>query len=110
MIAVKLICLICLILIFHTMIGYPVSLYFIDKFAKKRNTKLDMSLRPTVSVIIAAHNEEEVIYQKLSNLLDINYPKDLLEIIVSSDNSVDNTNQIVERFIEDNADYNIRLY
>src|SRR5690606_8529201 len=97
-------------LIFHTMIGYPMSLYFINKYVKKKNGKVDLSLRPKVSIIIPAHNEEAVIRKKLENLINLNYPKHLLEIIISSDNSTDKTNEIVEDFIDEYKDFNIKLY
>ena len=98
------------ILITHTMVGYPVSLYFINKFAKKNSIRIDSKLKPRVSVIIPAHNEEAVIHQKLENLIGLNYPKELLEIIISSDNSTDRTNEIVEEFIKQHNDFDIKLY
>lgn len=97
-------------LIFHTMIGYPLSLKLINKYARKNNIIYDTSLRPTVSIIIPAHNEETVIEEKLFNLIKLNYPKRLLEIIISSDNSTDKTNEIVDTFISQHLDYDIKLY
>lgn len=99
-----------LILIIHTMIGYPVSLYFVHKFANKNNVKVDLELRSSVSVIVPAHNEEVVIRKKLENLIDLDYPQELLEIIISSDNSTDKTNEIVQEFIYQHKEYNIKLY
>lgn len=98
-----------LIGIFYTFIGYPISLFFIDKFLKKRKNKKD-NYMPRVSFIIAAHNEARCIEKKLRNTLDLEYPKDKLEIIVASDNSTDNTNLIVEEFIKKHKDYTIILY
>lgn len=48
-----------------------------------------------VSLIISVYNEEEVIGQKLENALALDYPADKLEVLVVSDGSTDNTNQIV---------------
>jgi glycosyltransferase involved in cell wall biosynthesis len=67
-------------------------------------------MRPSVSIIIPAHNEEQVIRSKLINLTSLNYPNDLLEIIIASDNSTDRTNEIVEQFISEKPEYNIKLY
>jgi cellulose synthase/poly-beta-1,6-N-acetylglucosamine synthase-like glycosyltransferase len=50
---------------------------------------------PRVSIIISAYNEEAVIAQKVENALSLDYPKDRLDIIVSSDGSTDRTNSIV---------------
>lgn len=51
---------------------------------------------PTVSVIVAAHDEEEVIERRLENLLGLDYPAELVEIVVASDASTDRTDEIVE--------------
>ena len=44
---------------------------------------------PTVAVIVAAHNEEAVIERRVANLLALDYPRDKLEIVVTSDASTD---------------------
>jgi cellulose synthase/poly-beta-1,6-N-acetylglucosamine synthase-like glycosyltransferase len=53
-----------------------------------------------VSVIIAAYNEERDLPAKLSNMLSLDYPKEKLEIIVASDCSTDNTDEIVRNHAE----------
>jgi len=60
---------------------------------------------PALSLIITVHNEEERIYEKLENTLLIDYPKNLLEIIVASDCSSDSTDSIVGSF----GDRGVRL-
>jgi cellulose synthase/poly-beta-1,6-N-acetylglucosamine synthase-like glycosyltransferase len=50
---------------------------------------------PAVSVIICAYNEEDVIEQKINNALALDYPLELLEVMVGSDGSSDRTNQIL---------------
>ncbi len=55
---------------------------------------------PVLSLIITVHNEDHRIESKLRNSLEIDYPKDQLEIIVASDFSTDATDQIVESFSE----------
>ena len=55
-------------------------------------------IRPRVSLIIAAYNEEEIIREKLLNSLAQTYPRDLLEIVVVSDGSTDRTPHIVAQF------------
>lgn len=51
-----------------------------------------------MSVIISVYNEEGVIREKIENTLKLNYPAELLEILVVSDGSTDQTNQIVSTF------------
>jgi cellulose synthase/poly-beta-1,6-N-acetylglucosamine synthase-like glycosyltransferase len=53
---------------------------------------------PTVSILIAAYNEEKDIHEKLDNTLALDYPKEKIEIIVGSDGSSDRTSEIVSRF------------
>lgn len=85
-----------LLFIIYTYVGYPLILIFWAKIrAKPVNKKY---IEPSVSVIIAAYNEENFIGQKLENCLALDYPKDKLEIIVISDGSDDKTNNIIKRF------------
>ena len=51
-----------------------------------------------VSIIVSVYNEESVIKKKIEISLALNYPDDLLEIIISSDGSNDRTNSIVAQF------------
>ena len=60
---------------------------------------------PSVSLIIPAYNEEAVIVAKLENALALGYPRELLEILVSSDDSTDRTHEIVAGY----ADRGVRL-
>lgn len=90
-------------------IGYPLTIILIGKIINKKNRKLD-NYEPTVTIMIVAHNEERVIEKKLENVLKVDYPKDKIEILVSSDNSTDKTNAIVENFIKSHRNSNIRLY
>jgi len=53
---------------------------------------------PKLSLIITAHNEGLRIEGKLLNALEIDYPSELLEIIVASDCSTDDTDRIVESY------------
>jgi len=96
-------------LIFHAFIGYPISLFVLGLFIKNKNS-IDPSLQPSVSVIIPAHNEDSVIEKKLENLIQLNYRRELLEIIIASDNSTDNTNSIVSAFIQKHPEFKISLY
>ncbi|MCP4652299.1 MAG: glycosyltransferase family 2 protein [Candidatus Omnitrophica bacterium] len=56
---------------------------------------------PSVAIVIAAHNEEEVITEKIENSLLLDYPREQLNIWVASDGSNDGTNRIVSRLASD---------
>lgn len=97
-------------MIFWAMVGYPLSIKLLGIiYRKKKNTK-NYNLVPSVTVIIVAHNEEKVIKDKLINVCNLNYPIDKLKIIVSSDNSTDQTNNIVKKFINENPNNDVTLY
>jgi cellulose synthase/poly-beta-1,6-N-acetylglucosamine synthase-like glycosyltransferase len=53
---------------------------------------------PTVSIVVAAWNEEDVIERRLENLAGLDYPRELVEIVVASDASDDRTDELVEAF------------
>jgi len=85
-----------LALIAYTYFGYPATLYLISWF--RQNPVSPRSGRPTVSFIIAAYNEGDGIGEKIKNTLALDYPSEDREIIVASDGSTDNTNDIVANY------------
>ena len=56
-------------------------------------------ITPTVSLLIAARNEEAVIARRLENLLELDYPSDLLDVVIASDGSTDATNEILRGYV-----------
>lgn len=96
-------------IIFWANIGYPLSILIIGKVIHKKN-KIDTKYEPTVTLMIVAHNEEKVIKEKLENAIKLDYPKEKLKVLISSDNSTDKTNDIIKEFIETNMDRDITLY
>lgn len=57
-------------------------------------------IAPSVSLIIAAHNEATGIAAKLENLLALDYSRERLEIVIASDGSDDGTDEIVNGYAE----------
>ena len=55
-------------------------------------------LEPSVAVIIAAYNEEAVIARRIENLRELEYPRDRLQIVVTSDASSDRTEEIALQY------------
>lgn len=87
-----------LALLFYTYIGYPLLVYLISVIFPKKVKRGEFS--PKVTVLITAYNEELSIAEKLENTLEIDYPKEKLEILVASDGSTDRTDDIVKSFAE----------
>jgi biofilm PGA synthesis N-glycosyltransferase PgaC len=85
-----------LIFVVYTYFGYPVLLVIMVKLWGKPVDKKEFT--PSVTMIIAAHNEEQTIRKKLENALDMDYPKGKFDIIVMSDGSSDRTDDIVREF------------
>lgn len=92
---VKIIFWICAGLIFYTYLIYPVIL-LLSKARAKMPMK-DEKLR-TVSIVISAYNEERVIREKVENLLQLDYPRESLEIVIASDCSSDGTDNIAASY------------
>lgn len=58
---------------------------------------------PSLTIVFSVFNEEKVIRRKLESILNSDYPKDKLQVLIGSDNSIDNTHQIIEEFISKNS-------
>ena len=65
--------------------GYPLALALLGRLRPRPRRRAPLEL--PVSVIVAAHDEVEVIADKVANVLASDYPPALLELIVASDGS-----------------------
>ena len=84
--------------------GYPLLLSWLSRFMAKPRRPNEQFVS-SVSLLISAFNEEDVIAGKIENALASDYPAELLEIIVISDCSDDGTDGIVRSF----SSRNVRL-
>lgn len=80
----------------YSTILFPI--FLLTKRRKRYNVVSDY--QPFVTLVISVHNEEEIIEKKIKNSMELNYPGDKLEIIVSSDGSTDRTKEICQRYVE----------
>jgi cellulose synthase/poly-beta-1,6-N-acetylglucosamine synthase-like glycosyltransferase len=79
-------------LLVHTHVTYPATLWLIARVRGRPAAPPPAAGEPPrVSLIVAAHDEEQVIERKLRNALALDYPRDRLEVIVASDGSTDRT-------------------
>lgn len=94
---------------------YLVSLYFaifwflvlMDKESKPRVKKLKKY--PTVSIAIPAYNEEKNLQATLNSVIELEYPRKKMEIIIINDGSTDSTRKIAETLIAENKNFNIKV-
>jgi glycosyltransferase involved in cell wall biosynthesis len=78
--------------------GYPVLLWLLG-FLTSHSSKWE-PIEPSFTLLIAAHNESDVIAGKVRNALALEYPATKLQIVVASDGSKDNTAEIVRAICE----------
>ena len=96
----------CLLIVFYTYLGYGILLYIIirlRRFFKGKPQKTVMPQDdelPTMTLMICAYNEEDVVAEKMENTLAIDYPKDKLQIMWVTDGSNDHTNELLSAYPE----------
>jgi cellulose synthase/poly-beta-1,6-N-acetylglucosamine synthase-like glycosyltransferase len=78
----------------YVYVGYPLILWLLG-LVRKVAPDIRADHRPSVSVLIAAWNEERDIAWKLTETLGWDYPAERLEVLVASDGSEDRTDEIV---------------
>ena len=82
-----------LVLIVYAYVGYPLLLLAVARVAGQSVRREETF--PSVSIVIAARNEAARLLQKLENLRDLDYPRELVQIVVASDGSRDGTEAIL---------------
>lgn len=87
----------------YILVGYPLVLRSWKRFGPPIAKNLEF--KTTVSVLLAVYNGEAFVARRLDNLLALDYPTELLDIVVVSDGSTDGTEAIVESY----AGRNVRL-
>ncbi|KAA9410376.1 glycosyltransferase family 2 protein [Haloarcula hispanica] len=88
-----------IVALLQTFVLYPAELFLINAISPSQQTR-NQSI-PSVTLVIAAYNEEEVIGEKIENSLRLDYPDSKLDIVVFSDGSTDRTDEIVRSYATD---------
>ncbi len=88
----------------YVYVGYPLAMAVISSLW--RTKPCDRSGEPSVSVLIPAYNEADVIVEKLRNALALDYSSEKLEILVGSDCSSDATVELANSF----ADRGVKVF
>jgi cellulose synthase/poly-beta-1,6-N-acetylglucosamine synthase-like glycosyltransferase len=75
-----------------TQLGYAVALAAVAGLTRRRRAPdSKAAVLPSLSLIVAAHDEQAVISEKVRNALALDYPRELLEVIVACDGCTDAT-------------------
>lgn len=83
-------------LVVYTLFMYPLLLAVL---ARRASTPIRRQWEPkSVSLLLPVRNGEAWIHRKLRSILDLNYPRELLDILIVSDGSTDRTEEYVRQF------------
>ena len=83
----------------YTYFGYAAWLWACSRWRRKDVRRGPYS--PFVSVVVVVRNEEQVLERKLKNILTLDYPTELTQLIVASDGSSDRTDAILREYAVD---------
>lgn len=94
---------ICVALVIYSYFGFPIILQLLVMikerfFPSHKLSSEEVNIWPMVTLLISAYNEEKVIAEKINNCLELDYPEDKFEILITSDGSDDRTPEIVKQF------------
>jgi biofilm PGA synthesis N-glycosyltransferase PgaC len=92
-------------LVFYTFFGYGIVLFSLVKLrtlikGKRKPPIINPAELPTLSLIVAAYNEENFIEEKIRNTLNLTYPEDKIQYIFITDGSTDHTPEIILRYAQ----------
>jgi biofilm PGA synthesis N-glycosyltransferase PgaC len=91
-----------LFVVFYTYVGYGIVLYALVRFRilikGKRKVLQPGEYMPTVTLIVAAYNEEGIMEEKIQNTLSLDYERDKLQLLFVTDGSTDASAEIVGRY------------
>lgn len=91
-----------LFIVFYTFLGYGIVLYLLVRIrrllkGKRMAPGLDQDF-PTLTLVIAAYNEESIIEEKVADTLRLSYPEGKLRLIFVTDGSSDRTPDLIARY------------
>ncbi len=93
--------LISIFIIFYSYLGYVLIVLVFNKLLLKNKESLEGKKQvhlPSLTLLVAAYNEEDCIEEKVLNSLSLEYPKNLLKILFITDGSTDQTNKIIQKY------------
>lgn len=91
-------------IVVYTYVGYGIVLYALVSIKRmlgsKKNHTTGAAYQPEVTLFIAAYNEKDYVAAKMKNSLQLDYPKDKLQIVWVTDGSDDGTPELLQQYKE----------
>ena len=106
MLALKIILWVCLFIVFYTYLGYGMLLYLIiriNRLVKGKQSPTPMPTDedlPTMTLMICAYNEQDIVEEKMQNTRALDYPKDKFRVMWVTDGTTDQTNELLKAYPE----------
>ena len=91
---------ICFLIVFYTYAGYPLLLSVLVFLKKVISPPLSsyINIYDTVTFVVAAYNEEDILEEKIKNCFSLDYPADKIKFLFITDGSDDNTSTILKKY------------
>ena len=106
MLTLKILFWLCLFIVFYTYLGYGMLLYLIirlKRLVKGKPQTIAMPTDdelPTMTLMICAYNEQDIVAEKMQNTRALDYPKDKFRVMWVTDGTTDNTNELLKAYPE----------
>ena len=106
MLTLKILFWLCLFIVFYTYIGYGMLLFLIIRLKRLVKGKLQTIAMhtddelPTMTLMICAYNEQDIVAEKMQNTRALDYPKDKFRVMWVTDGTTDNTNELLKAYPE----------
>lgn len=98
----KIILWISLFIVFYTYLGYGILLYLLVRLKRilkdKKEIMADWEHLPSLTLVVAAYNEADLMDEKILNTLQLRYPADRLQLLFITDGSTDNSPEVISRY------------
>ena len=106
MLTLKVIFWVCVAVVFYTYLGYGMLLWLIisiKRLVRGKQSPTPMPTDdelPTMTLMICAYNEQDVVKEKMQNTRALDYPKDKFRVMWVTDGSNDLTNELLKEYPE----------
>jgi len=84
-------------LVLYTYLGYGLVAWFWARWARRGRPAVATTYEPTVTLVVPAYNEADILDAKVRNCLALDYPADKLRLLVITDGSTDHSAQVLAR-------------